>query len=290
MSTRSSSIRRCRPSASPSCAANCATSATPSPLLRAEWAKLDTPGRIQGLAERHLTLRPIEPTQFDTFDRLARASAATVPPPNADPIGAMLAPTAPDTTGSIPPPASGAMTDARQRQNRRKAAGSARCVSRALRPRRRSQRQGQGAARPRHRRFRRHLCVIALRLVMFATVSDGHGGRRSVAQDAVATARPDILDRNGADPRHRREDAVAVRRAAQDHRRRRGGRTAHRRAARSRRQRSARAAVVEARLRLAQARDHAQAAAGDLPARHSRHRLPDREQARLSERADRSRT
>ena len=33
-------------------------------------------------------------------------------------------------------------------------------------------------------------CVIALRLVMFATVSDGHGGRRSVAQDAVATARP----------------------------------------------------------------------------------------------------
>jgi cell division protein FtsI (penicillin-binding protein 3) len=40
-------------------------------------------------------------------------------------------------------------------------------------------------------------CVIALRLVMFATVSDGHGGRRSVAQDAVATARPDILDRNG---------------------------------------------------------------------------------------------
>ena len=39
--------------------------------------------------------------------------------------------------------------------------------------------------------------VIAVRLVMFATVSDGHGGRRSVAQDAVATARPDILDRNG---------------------------------------------------------------------------------------------
>jgi cell division protein FtsI (penicillin-binding protein 3) len=40
-------------------------------------------------------------------------------------------------------------------------------------------------------------CVIALRLVMFATVSDGHGTRRSVGTDAVATARPDILDRNG---------------------------------------------------------------------------------------------
>jgi cell division protein FtsI (penicillin-binding protein 3) len=39
--------------------------------------------------------------------------------------------------------------------------------------------------------------VIALRLVMFAAVSDGHGARRSVGQDALATARPDILDRNG---------------------------------------------------------------------------------------------
>ncbi|MGC2042907.1 MAG: penicillin-binding transpeptidase domain-containing protein, partial [Pseudolabrys sp.] len=39
--------------------------------------------------------------------------------------------------------------------------------------------------------------IIALRLVVFATVSEGHGGRRSVTQDAVATARPDILDRNG---------------------------------------------------------------------------------------------
>lgn len=39
--------------------------------------------------------------------------------------------------------------------------------------------------------------VITFRLVMFATVSEGHGGRRSVSQDAVATARPDILDRNG---------------------------------------------------------------------------------------------
>jgi len=39
--------------------------------------------------------------------------------------------------------------------------------------------------------------VIALRLVMFATVSEGHGDRRSITQDAVATARPDIVDRNG---------------------------------------------------------------------------------------------
>ena len=40
-------------------------------------------------------------------------------------------------------------------------------------------------------------CVIALRLVLFAEQSEGHGAHRSVSQDAVATARPDILDRNG---------------------------------------------------------------------------------------------
>jgi cell division protein FtsI (penicillin-binding protein 3) len=39
--------------------------------------------------------------------------------------------------------------------------------------------------------------VIAIRLVMFAVVSDHHDGHRRVGQDAVATARPDILDRNG---------------------------------------------------------------------------------------------
>ncbi len=39
--------------------------------------------------------------------------------------------------------------------------------------------------------------VIALRLVVFAEQSEGHGARRSVTQDAVATARPNIIDRNG---------------------------------------------------------------------------------------------
>jgi cell division protein FtsI (penicillin-binding protein 3) len=39
--------------------------------------------------------------------------------------------------------------------------------------------------------------VIAGRLVMFAAVPEGHGSRRASVQDAVATARPDILDRNG---------------------------------------------------------------------------------------------
>ena len=71
-------------------------------ILRAEWAKLDTPARIQGLASRHLTLRPILPTQFDSLDRLPERPPAVVQPPPTDPIGAALAPAAPDTTGSVP--------------------------------------------------------------------------------------------------------------------------------------------------------------------------------------------
>jgi cell division protein FtsI (penicillin-binding protein 3) len=39
--------------------------------------------------------------------------------------------------------------------------------------------------------------VIAARLVMFATSPEGHGGRRAAVFEAVGTARPDILDRNG---------------------------------------------------------------------------------------------
>jgi cell division protein FtsI (penicillin-binding protein 3) len=39
--------------------------------------------------------------------------------------------------------------------------------------------------------------AISLRLVMFAVASHGHGSHHTFIQDAVATARPDILDRNG---------------------------------------------------------------------------------------------
>ncbi|MDI4235986.1 penicillin-binding protein 2 [Bradyrhizobium sp. Arg237L] len=40
--------------------------------------------------------------------------------------------------------------------------------------------------------------IIAGRLVMFAIGADSHGARRTASQDAIATARPDIIDRNGA--------------------------------------------------------------------------------------------
>jgi cell division protein FtsI (penicillin-binding protein 3) len=39
--------------------------------------------------------------------------------------------------------------------------------------------------------------IIAVRLVMFAVVSSSHTAHRVVSGDAIATARPDILDRNG---------------------------------------------------------------------------------------------
>jgi cell division protein FtsL len=68
-------------------------------VLRAEWAKLETPARVQELADRHLHLRRINPRQFDDFEHLP---ARPLPlPPAADPIGAMLAPADAAATGSI---------------------------------------------------------------------------------------------------------------------------------------------------------------------------------------------
>lgn len=72
--------------------------------LRAEWARLDRPDRIQELANRHLGLKPLETRQFDTLDRLPERPADLVPPGTADPIGAVIE-TLADTdslTGSTP--------------------------------------------------------------------------------------------------------------------------------------------------------------------------------------------
>jgi cell division protein FtsL len=38
--------------------------------LRAEWAQLDSPARIQALAQRHLQLKPIDPAQIETLAHL----------------------------------------------------------------------------------------------------------------------------------------------------------------------------------------------------------------------------
>jgi hypothetical protein len=78
--------------------------------LRAEWTRLDSPQRLQGLVARHLPLKPIVATQYGSLKNLPER------PPNfnrdPDPIGSMISDlqakddsttdTPPDVTGSIP--------------------------------------------------------------------------------------------------------------------------------------------------------------------------------------------
>ena len=72
-------------------------------VLRAEWARLDAPRRLQILAERHLKLKPIEASQFDFLKSLPERPPSLVPPGTSDPIGAMIEIINPDViTGSLP--------------------------------------------------------------------------------------------------------------------------------------------------------------------------------------------
>jgi hypothetical protein len=76
-------------------------------VLHAEWAKLDSPLRLQGLVERHLPLKPLDATQYDSLKNLPDRPPSLVKPGEPDPIGAILqtieaAADAPPTTGSIP--------------------------------------------------------------------------------------------------------------------------------------------------------------------------------------------
>jgi hypothetical protein len=81
--------------------------------LQAEWAKLDSPLRLQGLAERHLPLKPLNANQYDTLKNLPDRPPSLVKPGEPDPIGALVqtieaSADAPVTTGSIPAPSRGA--------------------------------------------------------------------------------------------------------------------------------------------------------------------------------------
>jgi cell division protein FtsL len=58
--------------------------------LRAEWGQLDRPERIQALAQRHLTLRPVNVNQFDSLDQLPDRPIDVVPPASRDPIAAII--------------------------------------------------------------------------------------------------------------------------------------------------------------------------------------------------------
>jgi cell division protein FtsL len=54
--------------------------------LRAEWATLENPARIQGLARRHLHLRPAEAAQYDALDKLPDRQQPVVQPAPIDAI------------------------------------------------------------------------------------------------------------------------------------------------------------------------------------------------------------
>jgi hypothetical protein len=74
--------------------------------LRAEWAKLDSPPRVQALAKRHLTLKLLEPSQYDALDRLPERPKPIVPPDSEDPIAVIIENADGEiATGSVPGPA-----------------------------------------------------------------------------------------------------------------------------------------------------------------------------------------
>ena len=71
--------------------------------LRAEWAQLENPARIQGLVLRHLQLGPIGPMQFDSLDQLPERPPQIVQPPPDDAIASMIEnPDSDGPTGSVP--------------------------------------------------------------------------------------------------------------------------------------------------------------------------------------------
>ena len=76
-------------------------------VLRAEWARLDAPLRLQGLAERHLQLKPLNATQYDSLKNLPERPPSPVKPGSPDPIGTMIntieaSSDAATVTGSLP--------------------------------------------------------------------------------------------------------------------------------------------------------------------------------------------
>jgi hypothetical protein len=78
-------------------------------VLYAEWAKLDSPQRLQGLTERHLALKPVNANQYDSLKNLPERPPSFAKPGSPDPIGSMIdtieaTADAPAVTGSVPRP------------------------------------------------------------------------------------------------------------------------------------------------------------------------------------------
>ena len=73
--------------------------------LRAEWATLENPARIQGLVRRHLPLLPNDATQYDSLDRLPERAPVASQSTSIDAIAAMIElQDSGSSTGSLPAP------------------------------------------------------------------------------------------------------------------------------------------------------------------------------------------
>jgi hypothetical protein len=71
--------------------------------LHANWARLESPPRLQGLAERHTKLRFIEATQYDNLKNLPERPPSFIKPNDPDPIATMIEANDPDLTSSVTP-------------------------------------------------------------------------------------------------------------------------------------------------------------------------------------------
>jgi hypothetical protein len=80
--------------------------------LRAEWALLENPVRIEALVHRHLGLKLLDPAQIEHLDRLPERPPMPADPPS-DPIAAIidsLEPELPTGAAQGPAPTAGGAT------------------------------------------------------------------------------------------------------------------------------------------------------------------------------------
>ncbi|MCB8878808.1 hypothetical protein ACELLULO517_01070 [Acidisoma cellulosilytica] len=70
-------------------------------MLRADWALMNDPERLQALSDQYLTLKPMGPSQLMTLDQLAVALPAPIPP------GTKTAPVMPDIAAPATDPTHG---------------------------------------------------------------------------------------------------------------------------------------------------------------------------------------
>ena len=189
-------------------------------VLRAEWTKLDAPLRLQGLAERHLALKPLNATQYDQLKNLPERPPNFTRPGDPDPIGAMIdAIDLAAMMGSAPGAGGSAMTGQAQPKAKSAEPWRQRLVRSLLYGREcRSRRQGARARRICHPRIRSDLCgdrrpADDVRCHRRQSRRAPHrlGGRHRDRAAGYCRSQ-----RRGA--RHRRQGAQPVRRTAPDHR------------------------------------------------------------------------